>query len=83
MSPLSELSTNDAISRNVGMNRFLSRVYNTTGLSILGALSTSYAVLSIPALTAMMPTLAMGGLASMLVGFIATGYMKPTYYVEN
>jgi len=58
-------------------------VYNTTGLSILGALSTSYAVLSIPALTAMMPTLAMGGLASMLVGFIATGYMKPTYYVEN
>lgn len=83
MSPLSELSTNDSISRNVGMNKFLSRVYNTTGLAILGALSTSYAVLSIPALGAMMGPLAMGGLASMIVGYFATGYMKPTYYVET
>jgi FtsH-binding integral membrane protein len=65
------------------MNKFLSRVYNTTGLALLGALSTSYAVLTIPALSAMMSPLAMGGLASMLIGYFATGWMKPTYYVEK
>jgi FtsH-binding integral membrane protein len=80
---LSKLSTNDQISANVGMNRFLSRVYNTTGLSILGALSTSYAVLSVPVLSAMMMPLAMGGLASTLIGFISAIYMKPQYYTEE
>ena len=73
------MTTNHAISKNIGLNQFLTRVYNTTGLSILGALGTSYTVLSIPALSTMMMPLAFGGALATLVGFISTSFMKTTY----
>lgn len=63
----------------MGVNRFLQKVYKTTGLSIFGALGTSYAVLSIPALTAIMTPLAFGGMISTLVGLISTSMMKTQY----
>lgn len=78
----SGLSTNEAISKNVGINKFLSKVYTTTGLAFGGALATSYAVLSVPALSAMMMPLSLGGLVATLVGFVSTSYMNPTYLVE-
>jgi FtsH-binding integral membrane protein len=76
-------SLNNAVSRNLGLNKFLTRVYNTTGLSILGALSTSYAVLSIPALTAMMAPLSICGFVATLGGFISTMFMKPQVVIEK
>ena len=56
-------------------------MYNTTGLSILGALGTSYAVLSLPLTAAAMSQLAMGGLVATLVGLIGSSFMKPEYLV--
>ena len=41
------MTTNHFISRNVGVNRFLQKTYGMTGLSILGALSSSYIALSL------------------------------------
>jgi FtsH-binding integral membrane protein len=80
---LPSLSTNEAISKNVGINKFLHKVYTTTGLAFGGALATSYAVLSIPALSTMMVPLAFGGFVATLAGFISSSYMKPNYFVEQ
>ena len=74
---LEKLTTNQYISKNVGLQRFLQKVYNTTGLSILAALGTSYAVLSLPISAAGMSTLAFGGMFATLVGLIGSAYMKP------
>lgn len=79
----SNLSTNDFISTNIGVNKFLGTVYKTTGLSFMGALGTSYAVLSVPALSAMMMPLSLGGIAATLIGFIGSSYMQPTYKIQS
>lgn len=78
----SSLTTNEAISKNVGVNKFLTRVYTTTGLSFFGALGTSYTIMSVPALSMMMTPLAIGGIVASLVGILSTSYMKPTYVKE-
>jgi hypothetical protein len=79
----SGLTTNEAISKNVGVNKFLSTVYATTGIAFGGALATSYAVLSVPALSAMMWPLSLGGALASIVGFVATTYMRPVYHIES
>lgn len=73
----------DELSRNYGMTKFMQRTYITTGLSIVGALSTSFAVMSIPALAASMMPLAVAGCISTLVGFIGTSFTQPTDVVEE
>lgn len=65
------------------MNRFLTKVYNTTGLSIVGALSASYAVLNIPLLTSIMMPLAGAGMLMTLGGFIPLCFTQPTFHVET
>lgn len=77
------LTTNHALSKNIGLNQFLTKVYSTTGFSLLGALGTSYAVLSIPALTAVMMPLSLGGAVATLVGLISTSFMKTTIISER
>lgn len=79
----SGLTTNEAISKNVGVNKFLSTVYTTTGLAFGGALASSYAVMSIPAFYSMMWPLSLGGSLAAIVGFVATSYMQPKYKVET
>jgi len=60
----------------------MTKTYNTAGLGLLGALGTSYAVMSIPLLTAMMPGLTWVGLASMVGGILGASWMKPTNHTE-
>jgi FtsH-binding integral membrane protein len=67
------------MSKNVGVNRFMLKVYSTTGLSILAALSTSYALLLMPVSTQAIYFLARAGLISTLVGFIGTAVTSPEY----
>lgn len=71
------MTTNHFISQNVGVNRFLQKTYGMTGLSILGALSSSYIALSL--FPYAMAPMAMGGFLASLVGLIGSSYMKPTY----
>ena len=59
----------------------MQKVYNTTGLSLLGALGTSYAVLSLPISGVALSQLAVGGIIASLVGLIGSSYMKPEYLV--
>ena len=66
----------------MGVNRFLNKVYNTTGLSILGALGTSWALLNLPMLAGSMMPLAGAGLVMTLGGFIPLSFMKPEYNVN-
>jgi hypothetical protein len=49
----------------------------------MGALGTSYAVLSVPALASMMIPLSYGGLAATLIGFIGSSFMSPTYKIQR
>lgn len=78
-----QLTTNHAISNNVGLNRFMQRVYNITGLSILGALGTSYAVLALPISGVAVGQLALGGCLASLVGLIGSSWMKPEYLLVS
>jgi FtsH-binding integral membrane protein len=65
------------------MNKFLMRVYNTTGISILGALGSSFMFMSMPLVIANFGTSAIVSLVMTLGGFIGASYMKPTNVVEN
>ena len=78
-----EIKTNHAISKNVGMNQFLMRVYNTTGLSILGALGSSYMFMSMPFVCANFGMTSIVGLIMTLGGFIGANSMQPTNLVEK
>lgn len=71
------MTTNHFISQNVGVNRFLQNVYSITGLSILGALSSSYIAMSLFPY-AMVP-MSIGGMIASLVGLIGSSVMKPEY----
>ena len=59
----------------------MQKVYNTTGLSILGALGTSYAVLSLPISASALTPIAIGGMVASLVGLVGSSWMKPDYLV--
>jgi len=59
------------------------RVYNTTGLSILGALGSSFMFMSMPIVCANFAMASLIGCGMTLVGFIGSSYMKPTNVVEN
>lgn len=59
----------------------MQRVYNTTGLSILGALGTSYVALSLPLTAGAFSTLSVVGLITSFVGLIGSSYMKPEYHL--
>jgi len=78
---LDQLTTNQHISKNIGLQRFLQKVYNTTALSILGSLGTSCAVLSLPISASGMSMLAGCGMVAGLVGIIGSSFMKPTVSV--
>ena len=78
-----EIKANQAISQNVGMNQFLMRCYNTTGLSILGALGSSFMFMSMPLVCANLGACSMLGAVMTLGGFIGASFMKPTNIVER
>jgi FtsH-binding integral membrane protein len=67
----------------MGMNQFLMRTYNTTALSILGALGSSYVFMSIPYILANMGTCSIVGAIMTLGGLISVNMMKPKNIVEN
>ena len=59
------------------MNQFLMRVYNTTGLSILGAMGSSMMFMSMPFVCANLGMSALIGSIMTLGGFIGSSYMQP------
>ena len=75
--------TSQAIAANYGMNKYLMRVYNTTGLSILGALGASFAASASPLIMANIGASMITGFVMTLAGFISTSYMKPTTVVDK
>lgn len=65
------------------MNQFLMRVYNTTGLSIIGALGSAYMFTTMPFVYTNMGACALLGAVLTLGGFISAQYMKPINVVEK
>jgi hypothetical protein len=53
------------------------QVYKTTGLSILGALGSSFMFMNMPFVYTNMGICSLLGAIMMLGGFISTSYMKP------
>ncbi len=76
-----QIKTNQAISKNIGMNQFLMRVYNTAGMSIIGALGSSYMFMSMPFVYTNMGMSVLLGAVMTLGGFIGTQYMRPVNVV--
>ena len=65
------------------MNQFLVRVYNTTGLSILASLGSTYLFMGMPFVYANLGMSSLVGFALTLGGFIGSNYVKPINVVEN
>ncbi len=78
-----EIKANQAVSRNLGMNQFLMRVYNTAGLSVIGALGSSYMFMSMPFVYTNMGISMILGIAMTLGGFIGAQSMQPMNVVER
>lgn len=78
-----QIKTNQAISRNLGMNQFLMRVYNTAGLSVMGALGSAYMFMSLPFVYTNMGMSAILGAVMTLGGFIGAQSMRPMNVVER
>jgi hypothetical protein len=53
------------------------RVYNTTGLSILGALGSSFMFMSMPLVCANLGMCSLIGFIMTMGGFIGANYMQP------
>lgn len=68
---------------NTGLHKFITRTYNTTALSIMGALGSTYVSMHIP-LMMMNPlaTSVLGGL-TMIGSFIGMQYIQPINVVEK
>lgn len=65
------------------MNQFLMRVYNTTGLSILGALGSTALFMSMPFVWTNMGISCILGAIMTIGGFMGTTYMRPVNVVEK
>jgi len=76
-----EIKANQAISKNLGMNQFLMRVYNTTGMSIIAALGSSFMFMSMPFVYTNMGMSILLSAVMTLGGFIGTQYMRPVNVV--
>ncbi len=59
------------------MNQFLMRVYNTTGMSLIGALGSSFVFMGMPFVYTNMGMSVLLGAIMTIGGFIGTQYMKP------
>ena len=59
------------------------KVYRTTGLSILAALATPYALLSMPISSAGIYFLAKAGIVGTLVGFFGPALTSPQYETKR
>lgn len=82
-SPIEEIKASQALTKSIGMNQFLMRVYNTTGLSILGAIGSSFLFMSMPLVMANLDAFSiLGGLLTLTCIPLAS-YMKPNKVVEN
>lgn len=64
------------------MNQFLMKVYNTTGLSILGAIGSSFLFMSMPIVLANLDVFTMIGGALTMTCIPVASYLKPTKVVE-
>jgi FtsH-binding integral membrane protein len=61
----------------------MQKVYNTTGLALLAALATPYALLSMPISPAGIYFLAKTGFVGTLVGFFGTALTNPQYEIKR
>ncbi|EAR82409.1 inhibitor of apoptosis-promoting Bax1 protein (macronuclear) [Tetrahymena thermophila SB210] len=67
---------------NDGLNAFITRVYKTTGLGIMGALSTSTLAVSSGLAYTSPLFCGLGGFVMALGGILGSSYMSPNYYSE-
>ena len=65
------------------MNQFLMRTYNTTSLSIVGALGSAYIFMSMPYVLANMGACSLVGALMTIGGFIGTNRISPIDTVEK
>lgn len=79
----SQIKAGEVVTKNVGIHKFVTRIYNTTALSVIGALGGAYVGMTIPALM-------MSPLATSLIGtlvaigsFVGVQSMRPQHVVEN
>lgn len=72
-----QIKANQVIAKNLGMNQFLMRVYNTAGISILGALGSSFMFMSMPFVYTNMGMSVLLGAIMTIGGFMGTSYMRP------
>jgi len=78
----SEKSANDHVKEDIGLNKFLAKIYGVTGLSFASSLGLSYALAVSPLTIPAMPAI-LGGLALSMGGVFALDKIKPIIRYEK
>lgn len=65
------------------MNQFLMRIYNTTAMSLLGALGSTYVFMGMPFVYTHMGVSVLMGAVMTIGGFVGAQYMRPTNIVQK
>lgn len=73
----------DAVAKNTGLAKFITRMYNTTALSIMGAVSAGYLGAMSPALMANANATSLISALVMFGSFIGVQFIKPRVISEN
>jgi len=82
--PVTGPTVDTLIRQDLNLNKFMSRIYSTTGLSIAGSLGFSYALAMGSSAVVASPFLALfGGLAMSIGGIVAMGRIPPQIVVEK
>lgn len=58
----------------------MARIYNVTGISLLGTLTTSYIAMSIPSLVPFFDNFAVGGMILAMAGFYGASKIEPNRF---
>lgn len=77
------MKAGEFVTKNVGIHKFVTRIYNTTALSVVGALGGACIGMNLPlVMMNPVPTAIVGGLLT-IGSFMGVQFMKPTHLTEN
>lgn len=71
---------NDVVMSNIGLNRYLTRIYLTSGAALMLTLASSYACIAFPGLQVYSELLFMGGGAISFLSFQRAQDIRPKFF---
>ncbi len=75
-----EKTVEELVMSNIGLNRYLTRIYTTSGLSLLLTLASAYVCINLPFLAGNIDWFILGGSIVSFMSFEKAKNIAPTFY---